>query len=541
MDSILRDEPQRRGVRAIIVYPMNALINSQLEALEAYKERNWPDSRALRTLHRPAGREDRDAHSGAPHILLTNYVCSNTCLFRQFNARCSRPPPVTCSSSSWTSGTSTRPAGADVACCFAAFEEKEAGRFRSSDKRDAATGENRDERSALRSRRASRLFGTKVVRIRVVEETLRPIATIRKRPRTGALRAAGEQTPPPAGADATEVAAHPLAAWAERAFGIAEEDGLLIRRLPATFVAAVDQLVEATGLDQHRCQKRLRAVLEAGNSAKAVTDDPLFAFRLHQFLSSGSSVYATLEPGAERQLSMEGRYDAGDGKPFYPLAFCRECGQEYYLVGRIEEGAGNQLVPRSPMVGAPDEDIRGTAGYFSFPNGEDGLWSGDSEELPDHWLRLTRSGATVKPEYRDYVPIALSVDATGEPGELVEGWYQPRPLMICLRCRTAWDRTNRSDFTKLSSLSQTGRSTSATVAVNALVADMTAQNADPGQRKVLSFTDNRQDAALQAGHLNDFVQVAQGARRGRGRHRATRWPRLPRARSGAIRGSGSAA
>src|SRR5450830_480713 len=30
---------------------------------------------------------------------------------------------------------------------------------------------------------------------------------------------------------------------------------------------------------------------------------------------------------------------------------------------------------------------------------------------------------------------------------------------------------------------------------------------DPSARKVLSFTDNRQDASLQAGHLNDFVQV----------------------------------
>ena len=26
-------------------------------------------------------------------------------------------------------------------------------------------------------------------------------------------------------------------------------------------------------------------------------------------------------------------------------------------------------------------------------------------------------------------------------------------------------------------------------------------------RKLLSFTDNRQDASLQAGHLNDFTQV----------------------------------
>lgn len=28
-------------------------------------------------------------------------------------------------------------------------------------------------------------------------------------------------------------------------------------------------------------------------------------------------------------------------------------------------------------------------------------------------------------------------------------------------------------------------------------------------RKLLTFVDNRQDASLQAGHFNDFVQVAQ--------------------------------
>ena len=29
----------------------------------------------------------------------------------------------------------------------------------------------------------------------------------------------------------------------------------------------------------------------------------------------------------------------------------------------------------------------------------------------------------------------------------------------------------------------------------------------PRARKLLSFTDNRQDASLQAGHFNDFVEV----------------------------------
>src|SRR6516164_8443791 len=39
-DHILRNQPERRQVRAIIVYPMNALINSQCSALEEYARRN---------------------------------------------------------------------------------------------------------------------------------------------------------------------------------------------------------------------------------------------------------------------------------------------------------------------------------------------------------------------------------------------------------------------------------------------------------------------------------------------------------------------
>ncbi len=45
-------------------------------------------------------------------------------------------------------------------------------------------------------------------------------------------------------------------------------------------------------------------------------------------------------------------------------------------------------------------------------------------------------------------------------------------------------------------------------------------------RKLLTFTDNRQDASLQAGHFNDFVQVGLlrtallQRRRGRRRRRA---------------------
>jgi len=65
-----------------------------------------------------------------------------------------------------------------------------------------------------------------------------------------------------------------------------------------------------------------------------------------------------------------------------------------------------------------------------------------------------------------------------------------------------------SDFGKLTSLGTEGRSTATTVlslsAIRYLRAD---ELLAPRARKLLSFTDNRQDAALQAGHFNDFLEI----------------------------------
>jgi hypothetical protein len=90
----------------------------------------------------------------------------------------------------------------------------------------------------------------------------------------------------------------------------------------------------------------------------------------------------------------------------------------------------------------------------------------------------------------------------------IEGWWQPRPLMVCLRCRATYDLRQKLDFGKLVTLSQTGRSTATTIVSSSVVEGLGSDTAvDAEARKLLSFTDNRQDAALQAGHTNDFVQV----------------------------------
>ena len=66
-DAILRDDPARHSVRALIVYPMNALINSQIEALETFRTEQLARlPGALRAIHRPNPRGSAPTASPGP-------------------------------------------------------------------------------------------------------------------------------------------------------------------------------------------------------------------------------------------------------------------------------------------------------------------------------------------------------------------------------------------------------------------------------------------------------------------------------------------
>ena len=82
-DHILRNQPEKPGVRAIIVYPMNALINSQWEALKAYAK-GYPENQVR--FERYTGQDKDEARQrildNPPHILLTNYVMLEYMLLR---------------------------------------------------------------------------------------------------------------------------------------------------------------------------------------------------------------------------------------------------------------------------------------------------------------------------------------------------------------------------------------------------------------------------------------------------------------------------
>jgi hypothetical protein len=442
-----------------------------------------------------------------PHILLTNYVMLEYMLIRPQERA--------------LVGEATRDLqfltvdelhvyrgrqGADVAMLLRRLRQRTGRDLQCAG--TSATIASEGDRASRRSQIAEvgrRLFGVSVAPENVIDETLQRVTKVSVPTTPREIRAA-VQAPTPA-PDYVLVSAHPLAAWVEENFGLASEDGRLVRRRPITFTEGIAKLIEASGLSAEQCVKQLKALLEAGNQAMLPppSREPMFAFRLHQFLASGGSVHATIEAPDRRALSMRGQVD--QQRLLFPLAFCRECGQEYYMAGLLQDPEGQRLVPRSPLLNAT-EDEEGAAGYFALE--QNGLWSED-EDLPDNWLD-PRNG-NIKERYRAHRPQRMfavaggCLTATGV-ADTIEGWWQPRPLLLCLRCRASYDLRETSDFRKLVTLSQTGRSTATTILGAGTILGLRNDSAiDADAQKLLSFTDNRQDASLQAGHLNDFTQV----------------------------------
>ena len=85
VDHVLR-KGSGGGIKAIIVYPMNALANSQDEELKKFLQKGYPDGAAPVRFARYTGQEKGEARdairSNPPDILLTNYMMLELLLTR---------------------------------------------------------------------------------------------------------------------------------------------------------------------------------------------------------------------------------------------------------------------------------------------------------------------------------------------------------------------------------------------------------------------------------------------------------------------------
>lgn len=531
VDAVLRDRDarggeRRPGVKAIVVYPMNALANSQVGELEKFLSFGYPDDGESVTFARYTGQESPDDRARIlaepPDILLTNYVMLELVLTRpDERKRLVRAAQGLRFLALDEMHTYRGRQGADVAMLVRRLRDQCASDDLQVVGTSAtmATGGTEADRKEVVARVATRLFGAEVTPDRVIGETL-----VRATPdllgtdhvlSDAVVRNStqGERSFP-------DFIADPLASWVETTFGLmlAEETGRLVRRTPTTIPLASAQLSERTGQQPEACATALRNVLKEGSRVRQPdTDRPVFAFRLHQFLSKGDTVYVSLEPEDIRHITGAYQVSVPDhpDRALLPLGFCRECGQEYLVVAKIDRDGGSAFVSRRDADASGGDNVTGYLYVSSdLPWPDDPLAAG---RLPESWL--VTDPATDRVEILDskrkYLPTKVYVSPDGRVDESRDGlpaWFVSTPFAFCMRCGVSYEQVRGNDFGKLATLDAEGRSSAMTLLSASIVRSLRAVSEEqlpPSARKLLTFVDNRQDASLQAGHFNDFVQVAQ--------------------------------
>jgi len=524
VDRVLRvkEADRRPRVRAIIVYPMNALANSQLGELEKFLRDGFPAGQEPVTFARYTGQEDepeRDRiRANPPDILLTNYVMLELMLTRPDDRR---------SLIRMAEGmeflvfdelhTYRGRQGADVAMLIRRVKDACAApdvQCVGTSATMSTEGSGEDQRRVV-AEVASQIFGTTVKPEHVIGETLVRATAEDPGPVTRQRIAA-----PAAPADYADLAGDPLASWVETTFGLDRDgDGRWVRRPPETVQQAARLLSEQSGADLAECEKALERTLRSGTHAHHPdTGRPLFAFRLHQFLSKGDTAYVTVEDENTRHITRDYQVEqpGSGGKILLPLAFCRECGQEYLVVWRRQQAGGVHYLARRDATAAGGDDSDGylyISGQMPWPRDEQTVIA--DRRLPESWLEVSdRTGEDIiRPTARKYLPQPVTVDVYGQEHPAaggIEAAFIPAPFRFCLSCGVSYEQVRGRDFAKLATLDQEGRSSATSLISASIVRSLMSvpgPDLDRHARKLLTFVDNRQDASLQAGHFNDFVQV----------------------------------
>lgn len=473
----LRDE-RVQGIKAVIVYPMNALANSQYEdfaqrlagsglrlALYTADTKYSPDE-AVEQYRTVFGRDvpfdsellsRQEIRERPPDILMTNFVMLELLLTR-FEDRVLFPQHhrgVLRFLVLDEIHTYTGKQGADVACLIRRLKQhtNTIGTLRCiGTSATVESGEGEDSR-VLVAQFASAIFGEPVAPEHVIGETYAPM---------------GKDLPPLSRAIAE--------ALAER-------------------TQSVGQLSEQLGVPR---QEIRQALVEEGSLPP----------KLHSFFSQGRAISACIQPD-QPHLNDRGEVTcpicAQEGKsdvPTFPLNFCRACGQEFFGVSVARDGT---LHPRE----IESAEYEGEP-YYLYAQ----LHDPEQAPLPDNWLTdkgsLKSAYRDVAPENRSYCP---------DCNRLVESWSQyggpadvtacahgmafpvcliPVPFLLCPQCSITYDRRPR-EFSKLFTFGTVGRST----ATDVLIANTLTQLPED-ERKLIAFSDNRQDTALQAAHINNL-------------------------------------
>ena len=210
----------------------------------------------------------------------------------------------------------------------------------------------------------------------------------------------------------------PLSIWLESTFGvIRRQDKRLVRTKPLRIAGEHDSaatlLHTLTGASEEHCVAVIKqGLLDGYERVKhPLTGRAPFAFRLHQFISKGDTVYATLEHDPQRHITLQyQQYAPGSGhdRILLPLVFCRECGQEYYTVRWQDEQTfiGREVRDQLNYTNDSSDSTlprTGLPGFLFLAQSSNVPWDSDQSaieadsRLPDEWKEIHKDKERLTP------------------------------------------------------------------------------------------------------------------------------------------------
>ena len=528
VDAILRARRLggERRTCAIIIYPMNALANSQLKEIEKFLEQSGLPEPLKPVVARYTGQEDRDERqriaNHPPDILLTNFMMAELLLTRQdeLDSRVVSNAEGLQFIVLDELHTYRGRQGADVAVLVRRLRNRctpEKAPVCIGTSATMASEGSEHRRATVVADVASRLFGVTVGADAVIDESLQRVTddTI-SLDRVKPLLSAEIENPLPEILTDAHLRTNPLAIWTELTIGLT--DGEKLERKPPVAVSeAVKLLSTDSGLPAEACRNALirfltRASLpetERGGTGAAA----FLAFKLHRFISGAGEIFTTLTSKPRRVL-FEGQLEdpLNPGHRLYPTRFCRNCGQEVHVVTQTEVDGKSRFLPRNIDDTPPDDQEGDVAGYL-IPVGDhdpEYNFSGDLDSYPEDWKEEHNGVERLRATRKNRVPERITIEPDGRCGSHGTAfWFVPGKFGFC-PCCLEQPHPSMRERSKLAGLSGEGRSSATTLLVSTALEWMNGPDSTmpPEKRKLLGFTDNRQDAALQAGHFNDFLYVS---------------------------------
>jgi ATP-dependent helicase YprA (DUF1998 family)/ribosomal protein L37AE/L43A len=538
------------GIKAILVYPMNALANSQYDdlaarlagsglkiaiytgdtphtyesALTTYRERTARDAPYDSEL---ISREE--IQRTPPDILITNYVMLEYILTR-FEDKILFPPENLGILKYLVLDeihTYTGKKGADTAYLIRRLKQHTGttGKLRCIGT-SATVREGEDEKAGEAiAKFAAKLFGEPFESTSVIKETflLPPRGTESKLP--GRVLVSDEllRVKDP-GRDylkelTEQLTGEPLAIQDPSAAYLGETLGSqktiqFIEDQLADEPKSIPDLVRTyrdtirTNATYEEAAREIEAAFIAGMHSEVPVGDTLqkrFIPKMHMYFSQGREIKSCLSHDGPHlhdagEVTCPKCAERGHTRITFPMVFCRACGQEYYCVELLPDGT---VRPRDLDTPAQEGEA-----LYLYPD----EFLDEKADPPEWWC--TDSGA-IKEKFRSFVaprtgtycPDCNKLLIDGEDGEAcicpekIRVTLIEMPFRFCPGegCGVSYDLRTQREFNKLFSFGTVGRSTATDVLVSKMLTTLPLD-----KQKVIAFSDNRQDTALQAAHMNNI-------------------------------------